>query len=96
MSRQRLVNLFTSNLPGPPGPLYLAGGAQVLNLFQAGAVQGNVTVGVGVISYARQLNFTIVGDTDAVPDLQAFAGGLADTLIQLGAQGAAHDTGNRR
>jgi hypothetical protein len=94
MSCQRLVNPFTSNLPGPPDPLYLAG-ARVLDLFQAGAVQGNVTVGVGVISYAGQLNFSIVGDTDAVPDLQAFAHGLADTLIQLGAQAAAHDTGNR-
>jgi diacylglycerol O-acyltransferase / wax synthase len=59
-------------------------------------VQGNVTVGVGVISYAGQLNFSIIGDTDAVPDLQAFAGGLADTLVQLGAQAAAHDKGSRR
>ncbi len=95
MSRQRLVNLFTSNLPGPPDPLYLAG-ARVLDLFQAGVVQGNVTVAVGVISYAGQLNFSIVGDTGAVPDLRTFAGGLADTLIQLGALAAAHDTGSRR
>ena len=75
MSRQRLVNLFTSNLPGPPQPLYFAG-AQILEIFQAGVVQGNVTVAVGVLSYAGQLNFTIVGDADAVPDLQAFADSL--------------------
>ncbi len=91
MSRQRMVNLFTSNLPGPPAPLYLAG-ARVLELFQVGVVQGNVTVGVGVLSYAGQLNFSILGDADAVPDLKAFADGLADALAQLGAQAAAEDS----
>lgn len=83
MSRQRLVNLFTSNLPGPPEPLYLAG-ARVLELFQAGVVQGNVTVAAGVLSYAGQLNFCILGDADAVPDLKVFADGLSDALAQLG------------
>ena len=83
MSRQRLVNLFTSNLPGPAGPLYVAG-ARVLELFQVGVVQGNVTIAVGVLSYAGQLNFTIVGDADAVPDLKAFADGVSDALMQLG------------
>jgi diacylglycerol O-acyltransferase / wax synthase len=82
MSHQRLVNLFTSNLPGPPQPLYFAG-ARILEIFQAGVVQGNVTVAVGVLSYAGQLNFAIVGDADAVPDLQAFADGLTDALTQL-------------
>jgi hypothetical protein len=85
MPRQRLVNLFTSNLPGPPAPVYLAG-ARVLELFQVGVVQGNVTVAAGVLSYAGQLNFTILGDAEAVPDLQAFADGIADALTQLGAQ----------
>jgi hypothetical protein len=88
MPRQRLVNLGTSNLPGPPGAVYLAG-ARVLELFQVGVVQGNLTVAVGVLSYAGQLNLTILGDADAVPDLQAFAGGVADALTQLGAQAKA-------
>ena len=57
---------------------------RVLELFQAGVVQGNVTVAVGVLSYAGQLNFTILGDADAVPDLKAFTDGLRDALTQLG------------
>lgn len=84
MPHQRLVNLFTSNLPGPPEPLYLAGG-RVLEVFQVGVVQGNVTVGVGVLSYAGQLNFSVVGDSDAIPDLQVFADGLSCALTRLGA-----------
>ena len=82
MFHQRLVNLFTSNLPGPPIPLYFAG-ARILQLFQVGVMQGNITIGVGVLSYAGQLNFDIVGDADVVPDLDVFAEGLSDALDQL-------------
>jgi hypothetical protein len=83
MVHQRMVNLFTSNLPGPPTPLYFAG-ARVLELFQVGVVQGNVTVGVGVLSYAGQLTFDIVGDAESVPDLPMFAEGLSAALEELG------------
>jgi diacylglycerol O-acyltransferase len=83
MNKQRVVNLLASNLPGPPRPMYFAG-AQVLEVFQVGVVQGNLTLSVGVLSYAGQLNFDIVGDTDAVPDLAVFARGIADDLAGLG------------
>ncbi len=82
-ARQRLVNLLVSNLHGPPGPLYLAG-ARVLEIFQVGVVQGNVTVSVGALSFAGRLNFDIVGDPVAAPDLAVFAEGLSDALDQLG------------
>ncbi len=95
MPRQRLANLFTSNLPGPAEPLYLAG-ARVLELFQIGVVQGNVTLAVGILSYAGQLNFTILSDADAVPDLKVFADGAADALSQLGARATATDAERRR
>jgi diacylglycerol O-acyltransferase / wax synthase len=83
MSHQRLVNLLASNLPGPPIPMYLAG-ARILEVFQVGVVQGNITVSVGVLSYAGQLNFDVVGDADAVPDLTLFAEGMSDSLREVG------------
>jgi diacylglycerol O-acyltransferase len=83
MTRQRLVNLLVSNLPGPPGPLCL-GGARVLGIFQFGVIQGNLTVSVGAISYAGQLNLDVVADSTAVPDAGAFADGISDTLGRLG------------
>jgi WS/DGAT/MGAT family acyltransferase len=95
MPRQHLVNLGTSNLPGPPEPLYLAG-ARVLELFQVGVVQGNLTVTVGVLSYAGQLNITILGDADTVPDLTTFAEGAAEALTQLGARATAGDAAPRQ
>ena len=84
MFRQRLVNLLLSNLPGPPATLYFAG-ATVMELFQIGLVQGNITLSVGVLSYADQLNFDIVADADAIPDLVVFAEGLTAALEELGA-----------
>ncbi len=62
-------------------PLHSAG-ARILELFQIGMVQGNVSV--GVLSYAGQLNFDIVGDADACPDLAVFAAGISEALQELG------------
>ena len=84
MARQRLVNVLVSNLPGPSGPRYFAG-ARITEIFQIGVVQGNVTVSTGVLSYAGQLNFAVLADRDAVPDLDAFGTGARATLGQLGA-----------
>jgi hypothetical protein len=84
MFHQRLVNLLTSNLAGAPMHLYFAG-AKILEVFQVGIVPGNLTLSVGVLSYAGQLNFDIVGDAEAIPDLAVFATGLTDELKRLGA-----------
>jgi hypothetical protein len=84
MNHQQFVNLFTSNVPGPPVPMYFCE-ARVLEIFQIGPVQGNVWLGVGVLSYAGRRNFDIVADAESVPDLDVFARGLVLTLEQLGA-----------
>jgi diacylglycerol O-acyltransferase / wax synthase len=84
MDRQRMINLLMSNLPGPPRPVYFAG-AKILEVFQIGVVQGNVPLELGVLSYAGQLNFDIVGDANLVPDLAVFARGMTDDLQLLGA-----------
>jgi hypothetical protein len=83
MRRQHLVNLIVSNVPGPRVPLYVAG-VRITEIFQIGAVQGNVPISVGAFSYAGQLNLDVVGDPDALPDLAIFTRGVAGTLSQLG------------
>ncbi len=67
-----------------------------MELFQVGVVQGNLTVAAGVLSYAGQLNFTILGDADALPDLNTFAGGAAEALTELGARATARDPARRQ
>jgi diacylglycerol O-acyltransferase len=83
MNHQRIVNMFTSNVPGPPTSMYFAG-ARVLEVFQIGVLQGNIRLAVGVLSYAGSLNFDIVADADSLPDLDVFAEGLRDALEELG------------
>ncbi len=60
-------------------------GARVLEVFQVSGIQGNVRLGVGVLSYAGQLNFDIVGDERSCSDLAVFVEGLTGALEQLGA-----------
>jgi diacylglycerol O-acyltransferase len=92
MFRQRLVNLLLSNLSGPAKAVHFAG-AEVLEMFQVGLVQGNVALSVGVLSYAGQLNFDIVADPDVIPDLDVFAEGLSVALAELGALSPQRDGG---
>jgi diacylglycerol O-acyltransferase / wax synthase len=84
MRGQRLVNLLVSDLPGPAQPLSMAG-SPVEAIFQIGVVQGNVTISVGAISYAGQLNIDIVADRQAVPDLPLFAAAMSEALGELDA-----------
>jgi hypothetical protein len=51
------VNLTVTNVAVPPVPLYLAG-ARLLELFPVVPIMGNMTLDVGVLSYAGQLNLT--------------------------------------
>jgi diacylglycerol O-acyltransferase / wax synthase len=82
LPHQRSVNLWVTNVPGPPVPLYLAG-ARLLELFPVPPIQGNVTLDVGVLSYAGQLNLTAMADQDTCPDVELFALGVQSTLDHL-------------
>jgi WS/DGAT/MGAT family acyltransferase len=81
MDRQRFVNVYVANVPGPPAPLYLAG-AQLLQMYPMVPLTGNVTLGVGVLSYTGQLNFAAVTDHHGNPDLPVFITGLQHTLAE--------------
>ena len=79
---QRFVNLSVTNVPGPPVPLYLAG-ARLLELFPVVPILGNITLDVGVLSYAGQLNLTAVADQDTCPDVEVFTHGVRGALDDL-------------
>ena len=80
--RQRSVNLVVTNVPGPPEPLYLAGG-ELLELFPSMPMMGNLTLVVAALSYAGQLNITAVGDHEACADLDRFTAGVRADLDEL-------------
>ena len=82
MARQRRANVYVANVAGPSEPLYLVG-APVLELFPLVPLLGNITLGVGALSYAGQFTITAVGDRDACGDVEAFADGGRAALASL-------------
>jgi diacylglycerol O-acyltransferase / wax synthase len=80
--RQRLMNIYIANVPGPPVPLYLAG-APLLEVFPIVPIMGNVPLGIGALSYAGQFNITAVADRDGCPDAAVFTEGLQASLDAL-------------
>jgi diacylglycerol O-acyltransferase / wax synthase len=81
-TRQRLMNVYLANIPGPPVPLYLAG-APLLEVFPVVPILGNVSLGIGALSYAGQFNITMVADQDSCPDAGIFVEGIRASLDEL-------------
>jgi WS/DGAT/MGAT family acyltransferase len=88
------VNLYVSNVPGPPGPLWLAGARLQAALPIAPLVAG-VPLAVAALSYAGELAISIQVD-DTLADLDTLAAGAADHLDQLTASGRSPAIAGRR
>jgi diacylglycerol O-acyltransferase / wax synthase len=92
VARQR-VNVNSADIPGPEAPHYFAG-SRLVEVFPMLQLIGKVSLAVGVISYAGQINIMVVADRDAYPDLDIFVAGLQDEPRALAARRSA-DTGQR-
>ncbi len=82
MPRQRFMNAYVANVPGPPIRLYFAG-APLLEMFPIVPITANVSIGVGALSYAGQFNLMVVADRDLCPDLEVFVAGVQRSLETL-------------
>jgi len=80
--RQRMVNVYVANVPGPSIPLYFMM-APVDEVFPIVPIIGNIALGVGALSYSGQFNITVVADRDRLPDLDEFVRGIKATLEEL-------------
>lgn len=78
----RLFNLLVTNVPGPQLPLYLLDRPMV-DAFPIPFLAENHTLAVAVMSYHGRINFGILADYDAVPDVQVIADGLSDARDDL-------------
>jgi WS/DGAT/MGAT family acyltransferase len=82
MARQRMFNLVVTNVPGPQMPLYLMG-HELRDLFPMVPLARNQALGVAIMSYHGKMNFGLVGDYDAMHDLDDLAGDFQESLAQL-------------
>jgi diacylglycerol O-acyltransferase / wax synthase len=69
---QRFFNLVVTNVPGPQFPLYLLG-RPMLSIFPLVPLARRQALCVGIMSYNGQIDFGLVGDYDAMADLESFA-----------------------
>jgi WS/DGAT/MGAT family acyltransferase len=84
VTRQRFVNLVVTNVPGPQFPLHLAD-RELTDIFPMVPLGKNLTLGVAIVSYNGRLNFGLVGDFNAMHDLDELPGDFAAALDQLAA-----------
>lgn len=82
LPRQRMMNTYVADVPGPPAPLFFLG-AEVCKMIPVVALMGNIAVGVGALSYAGQVTITVVGDSAVCPEVDVIAHGVARTLQAL-------------
>ena len=69
---QRFFNLVVTNVPGPQFPLYVLG-RQMESIFPMVPLAHRQALCIGVMSYNGQVNFGLIGDYDAMADLESFA-----------------------
>jgi WS/DGAT/MGAT family acyltransferase len=92
---QRLYNLTITNVPGPQAPLYLLG--RRLRAFHPMVpLTLNTALGVAIMSYDGKLDFGLVGDYDAMPDLHDLAADLGAAIDELSVAAGVPVDGHRR
>jgi diacylglycerol O-acyltransferase / wax synthase len=81
-SRQRFFNLVVTNIPGPQFPLYVLG-REMVALFPMVPLAQKQAVCVGIMSYNGQIHFGLIGDYDAMSDLDSLALDLEASIGEI-------------
>jgi WS/DGAT/MGAT family acyltransferase len=69
---QRFFNLVVTNVPGPQFPLYVLG-RKMESIFPMVPLARRQALCIGIMSYNGQINYGLIGDYDAMADLDSFA-----------------------
>ncbi|MGH2782505.1 MAG: WS/DGAT/MGAT family O-acyltransferase, partial [Thermoleophilaceae bacterium] len=67
----RLFNLIVTNVPGPQFPLYLLG-REMEEIVPIAFLPENHALAIAIMSYNGKVDFGLLGDYDAMPDLEDF------------------------
>jgi diacylglycerol O-acyltransferase / wax synthase len=78
----RLFNLIVTNVPGPQFPLYVLG-RKMLEAYPVAFLPQNHALAIAIMSYNGQMNFGLLGDLDAMDDLDEFGESIAAQLATL-------------
>jgi diacylglycerol O-acyltransferase len=78
----RLFNLIVTNVPGPQFPLYVLG-REMLEAYPIAFLPENHALAIGIMSYNGQMNFGLLGDFDALPDIGKISANIEHELATL-------------
>ncbi|HEY3959097.1 MAG TPA: wax ester/triacylglycerol synthase family O-acyltransferase [Solirubrobacteraceae bacterium] len=81
-ARQRFFNLVVTNVPGPQFPLYLLG-HRLQVLYPVVPLARRQALGIAVMSYDGHLGFGLLGDYDALPELESIVQDLRRAIASL-------------
>ena len=81
-ARQRFFNLVVTNVPGPQFPLYVLG-RRLRVLYPVVPLARRQALGIAVMSYDGHLGFGLLGDFDALPELESITGDLKWAIDRL-------------
>ncbi len=78
----RLFNLIVTNVPGPQLPLYLLG-RELRDILPVAFLPENHALAIAIMSYHGRVDFGLLGDYDAMPDLDTVGEALESSLDEL-------------
>jgi diacylglycerol O-acyltransferase / wax synthase len=78
----RLFNLIVTNIPGPQFPLYVRG-RELLDVFPVAFLPRDHALAIAIMSYNGRMNFGLLADYDALPDLDVIGEGIEASLAEL-------------
>jgi WS/DGAT/MGAT family acyltransferase len=87
----RLFNLIVTNIPGTQFPLYVLG-REMLAAYPVAFLPENHALAIAIMSYNGQMNFGLLGDFDALPDIDEISANISEelqTLLELARESVA-------
>ena len=87
---QRFFNLVVTNVPGPQFPLYVLG-REMESIFPLVPLARRQALCVGIMSYNGQVDFGLVGDYDAMTDLESFGLDLEGAVAEIVGESTGRD-----
>jgi diacylglycerol O-acyltransferase len=83
-SRQRFFNVTVTNVPGPQFPLYILG-RRLRAFYPKVPLVLNTALGIAIMSYDGRIFFGLLGDYDAMADIDDLARDLNSAIDELAA-----------
>jgi WS/DGAT/MGAT family acyltransferase len=78
----RFYNLLVTNIPGPQVPLFLLG-RELEAMYPIAFLAGDRALAIAIMSYNGRMSFGLIGDLDAMADVEVVAEGITHSLREL-------------